>query len=366
MTLESNNTMSDAAIPKLTPMFEQYFQIKEDYKDCLLFYRMGDFYELFFEDAEIAARDLQIALTSRSSPNADYRIPMCGVPYHAAETYLPQLLEKGHKVAICEQIEDPKEAKGLVKRAVKRVLTPGTVVEDANLAAKGHNFLAALFWDEAAASGGLAWMDYSTGDWSGLSVTKINELWQWAQKMGPRELLVPDTVAVPESFALVDTHINRMPSRPAFDYASSRDRVMQVHNITDLAVVSLEKHKELTRACGALLTYLGQTQKQELTHLGQFKLLNLSKHLILDEITERNLEIFRRLDGRKGLGTLWHVLDQTQTPMGGRLLEERLRHPWRELGPISETLDAVEHFASRDSCAMSFVLLCGTYMTSSA
>ena len=354
MTLESNNTMSDAAIPKLTPMFEQYFQIKEDYKDCLLFYRMGDFYELFFEDAEIAARDLQIALTSRSSPNADYRIPMCGVPYHAAETYLPQLLEKGHKVAICEQIEDPKEAKGLVKRAVKRVLTPGTVVEDANLAAKGHNFLAALFWDEAAASGGLAWMDYSTGDWSGLSVTKINELWQWAQKMGPRELLVPDTVAVPESFALVDTHINRMPSRPAFDYASSRDRVMQVHNIADLAVVGLEKHKELTRACGALLTYLGQTQKQELTHLGQFKLLNLSKHLILDEITERNLEIFRRLDGRKGLGTLWHVLDQTQTPMGGRLLEERLRHPWRELGPISETLDAVEHFASRDSLRNEF------------
>lgn len=342
------------APPKLTPMFEQYFQIKEEYKDCLLFYRMGDFYELFFDDAEIAARDLQIALTSRSSPNADYRIPMCGVPYHAAETYLPQLLEKGHKVAICEQIEDPREAKGLVKRAVKRVLTPGTVVEDANLAAKGHNFLAAIFWDESAASGGLAWTDYSTGDWSGLAVNKQNELWQWTQKMGPKELLVPDTMQVPDSFALMATHINRMPVRPSFDYNSARERIMQAQNIADLTVIGLEKHKELTRACGALLAYITQTQKQELTHLGHFKLLNLSKHLILDEVTERNLEIFKRLDGRKGLGTLWHVLDHTQTSMGGRLLEERLRHPWRDLSPITETLDAVEHFFTRDALRSEF------------
>lgn len=341
--------MTHAALPKLTPMFEQYLQIKEEYKDCLLFYRMGDFYELFFEDAEIAARDLQITLTSRSSPNADVRIPMCGVPYHAAETYLPQLLEKGHKVAICEQIEDPKEAKGLVKRAVKRVLTPGTVVEDANLAAKGHNFLAAVFWDEAAGSGGLAWTDYSTGDWSGLAVTKLNELWQWAQKMGPREMLVPDTLKVPEAFALTDTYVNRMPQRPGFDFNTAKSSILQAQGIADLAIIGLDKHKELTRACGALLAYITQTQKQDMTHLGQFRLMNLNKHLILDEITERNLEIFRRLDGRKGLGTLWHVLDQTLTPMGGRYLEDRLRHPWRELGPITETQDAVEHLFSRDA-----------------
>ncbi len=340
--------------PKLTPMFEQYLQIKEDYKDCLLFYRMGDFYELFFEDAEIAARDLQITLTSRSSPNAEYRIPMCGVPYHAAETYLPQLLEKGHKVAICEQIEDPREAKGLVKRAVRRVLTPGTVVEDANLTAKGHNFLAALFWDEATGNGGLAWVDYSTGEWSGLALNKLNELWQWTQKMSPRELLLPDTVTPPPSFALTDTHVNRMPARPGFDHAAARDRILKAQKVSDLAVLGLENHKELTRACGALLAYISQTQKQELTHLGQFKPLNLGKHLILDEITERNLEIFRRLDGRKGLGTLWHVLDRTQTPMGGRLLEERLRHPWRDIAPIAETQDAVQHFYERDAMRAAF------------
>ena len=120
------------------------------------------------------------------------------------------------------------------------------------------------------------------------------------------------------AFALTETHVNRMPLRPSFDHGAARTRIMQAQNITDLNVIGLEKHKELTRACGALLAYIALTQKQELNHLGQFRLLNLSKHLILDEVTERNLEIFRRLDGRKGLGTLWHVLDNTQTPMGGR------------------------------------------------
>ncbi len=347
-------TMSTAETPKLTPMFEQYLQIKEEYADCLLFYRMGDFYELFFEDAEVAARDLQIALTSRSSPNADYRIPMCGVPYHAAETYLPQLLEKGHKVAICEQVEDPRAAKGLVKRAVMRVLTPGTVVEDANLHAKGHNFLAAALWDENTGAGGLAWMDYSTGDWSGLAVSREAELWQWAQKMAPRELLLPDTMTPPESFSPDTTQVNRLPLRPSFDLGGATTRILATQNVANLTVLGLEKHKELTRACGALLVYLAQTQKQDLTHLGQFRLLNLGKHLILDEITERNLEIFRRLDGRRGPGTLWSVLDNTLTPMGGRLLEERLRHPWRELGPITETQNAVEFFASRDGLRTEF------------
>ncbi len=128
-------------------MLEQYLGIKENYQDCLLFFRMGDFYELFFEDAEIAAKELQIALTSRS-PNAELKVPMCGVPHHAVNEYLKQLLEKGYKVAICDQIEDPKEAKGIVRREVTRVLTPGTIVEDLNLEAKNNNFLASIYWDE--------------------------------------------------------------------------------------------------------------------------------------------------------------------------------------------------------------------------
>lgn len=329
-------------------MFEQYFRIKADYPDSLLFYRMGDFYELFFEDAEVTARELQIALTSRSSPNAEVRIPMCGVPYHAAENYLAQLIEKGHKVAICEQVEDPKEAKGLVKRAVTRVLTPGTVVEDNNLSAKGHNYLGALHWDEDAATGGFAWVDVSTGEWSGIAAKKSAELWQWVRKMSPRELLIADGAHVPASMDLTDTQLVRVPVRSHFELAGATERLLRAQSVQEPGALGLDNKPELIRACGALLAYLTQTQKQELHHLAPFKPLNLGKHLILDEVTERNLEIFRRLDGRKGQGTLWHVLDHTLTPMGGRLLEERLRHPWREAGPIADTQGAVAWLLERD------------------
>ena len=333
---------------KLTPMMEQYLKIKDGYPDCLLFYRMGDFYELFFEDAEVAARDLQITLTSRSSSNADFRIPMCGIPYHAVQTYLPKLLEKGHNVAICEQVEDPREAKGLVKREVMRVLTPATVVEDANLTAKGHNFLGALFWDSKTNAGGLAWVDYSTGDWSGMQLKKQADLWQWAQKMGPRELILPEDLTPPESFALTNTIVLKKPAKTFFDLKRSKERILESQNIAEIGALGLEKSNELVRACGALLTYLVQTQKSNLTHLSRFKPLNLSKHLILDDITERNLELFKTLDGRKGLGTLWNVLDHTLTPMGGRLLAERMRHPWRDMVQILETQNAVDYFAVND------------------
>jgi len=146
-------------------------QIKQDYSDCLLFFRMGDFYELFFEDAETAARELQITLTARN-PNAELKVPMCGVPYHACEEYLRQLLEKGHKVAVCDQVEDPGAAKGLVKREVTRVLTPGTVVEDSSLEARENNYLGALFWDASRGRGGLAWAEFSTGEWTGLELKR--------------------------------------------------------------------------------------------------------------------------------------------------------------------------------------------------
>ena len=332
---------------KMTPMFEQYFAIKDEYPDALLFYRMGDFYELFFGDAEIAARELQIALTSRNS-QAEQPVPMCGVPHHAVENYLNQLLEKGYHVAICEQIEDPKAAKGLVKRAVTIVRTPGTAVEDASLAAKAHNYLGALYWDAEKNAGGFAWLEFSTGEWSGLFSKKESELWQWVQKMQPRELLLPDLPAdvfrIPQSISLGSSTPVRLPVRSYFDYKTASQRILKAQGIQELGAVGLHDKEELTRACGALLAYLVQTQKQELSHLAPFKPLHLSRHLIIDEITERNLEIFRRLDGKKGIGTLWQVVDETLTPMGGRLLEERLRHPWRELAPIQETQEAVNHF----------------------
>ena len=159
-------------------MFEQYLRIKADYPDALLFYRMGDFYELFFDDAVTAARELQIALTSRSR-DTENPVPMCGVPWHAAQAYIAQLIDKGFHVAICDQTEDPKAAKGLVQRAVTCVVTPGTVLEDANLDARSHNYLGAAFWE--GHNGAFVWADISTGQWSGLEVKRLPELWQWIQ-----------------------------------------------------------------------------------------------------------------------------------------------------------------------------------------
>ncbi len=332
--------MNAASTSRLTPMFEQYLRIKAGYPDALLFYRMGDFYELFFEDAEIAARELQIALTSRN-PNAENPIPMCGVPWHAVENYAGQLVNKGYKVAFCDQVQDPREAKGLVERAVSRVLTSGTAVEDVSLDAKHHSWLAALFWN-GEDGGGLVWADVSTGFWSGLQVKKSAELWQWTLKTAPRELLVPEDLSLPASLTQGEIQIVRLPVRSHFDPRRSRERLLAAQTVGDLGALGLEKRPELVRACGALLAYLEQTQLRDVRHLSSFVPLDPGRHLIIDEVTERNLELFRRLDGRKGPGTLRHVLDHTQTPMGGRLLEESLRNPWREAAPIKETQDVVE------------------------
>lgn len=248
-------------------MFEQYLRIKEGYPDALLFYRMGDFYELFFEDAEVASRELQIALTSRN-PNAESPIPMCGVPWHAAEGYVSQLLNKGYKIAFCDQVEDPRAAKGLVERAVTRVYTPGTAVEDVRLEPKGHTYLGALFWSADTDRGGFAWVDVSTGYWAGLHVKKSQELWQWAQKIAPRELLLPEDADVPASLHLTDIQAVRVPLRSHFDYKRSAERVLAAQSVAELGALGLEDRKELVQACGALLAYLEQTQMQDTKHLG--------------------------------------------------------------------------------------------------
>ncbi len=343
------NEASPDALPqaRLTPMLEQYMSIKAAHPNALLLYRMGDFYELFFDDAITAAKELQIVLTSRN-PNAESPVPMAGVPHHALKGYVRQLLEKGYNVAICDQVENPREAKGLVKRAVTRILTPGTVVDDENLFAKGHNYLGALCWNEEKGAGGFAWLDYSTGFWSGLYSTKPSDLWQWVQKMAPAELLVPDPLSVPASLILEATQIVRVPERSHFDWKSALKRLLEVQGVKDVGALGLERKDELVRACGALLTYVLQTQQSEALHLEPFTPIDLNRHLVVDEVTERNLEIFRCLDGKKGAGTLWHVLDHTLTPMGGRLLEERLRHPWREAEPILDCQSAVEWFLEHD------------------
>jgi len=338
----------DSGPKKLTPMLEQYLRIKEECGDVLLFYRMGDFYELFFDDAILAAKELQITLTSRN-PDAEDPVPMCGVPWHAAAAYVAQLTNKGYSVAICEQMEDPRQSKGLVKRAVTRIVTPGTVLEDIHLEAGSHSYLGAVYWNEEARQGGLAWLDASTGEWSGLFSRKQAELWQWVQKMAPKELLLPDNQRLPPSVFLENTPLVRLPFQSHFAFKRAGERVLEAQGVRELAALGLEGKTELVQVCGALVAYLIQTQKQELRHLCPFKVLDLGRHLIIDEVTERNLEFFSTLDGRRGRGTLRALLDLTVSPMGGRLLEERLRHPWRELEPIEDNLDAVQYFVQEDS-----------------
>jgi DNA mismatch repair protein MutS len=328
-------------------MFEQYSRIKEECGDALLFYRMGDFYELFFDDAILAAKELQITLTSRN-PEAEDPVPMCGVPWHSAAAYVAQLTGKGYSVAICEQMEDPRQSKGLVKRAVTRIVTPGTVLEDIHLEAGSHCYLGAAYWNEETRRGGFAWLDASTGEWSGLFSGKQTELWQWVQKMAPKELLLPDNQRLPSSLFLENTPLVRLPFQSHFALKRAGERLLEAQGVRELAALGLEGKPELVQVCGALVAYLVQTQKQELRHLRPFKALDLGRHLIIDEVTERNLEFFSTLDGRKGRGTLRAVLDATVTPMGGRLLEERLRHPWREVEPIADNLDAVQHFVRAD------------------
>ena len=337
--------MSDTA-PKLTPMYRQYLEIKKDYPDTLLFYRMGDFYELFFEDAEIASRELQLALTSRSRDEGG--VPMCGVPWHAAENYISVLVRKGYKIALCDQMEDPRQARGLVKRAVTRVMTSGTALEDANLEAKAHTYLGALFWNASRGAGGFAWLDVSTGAWTGIQSSREEELKQWALKMAPRELLMPDKGDIPLSLnSLPGMQVVRVPVRSHFELEGARERVLAAQHVQEEAALGLEKSPELMQACGALVAYLEQMQKRDPAQLAPFRPLDKGRYLILDEITERNLELFCRMDSKRGAGTLWAVMDNTRTPMGGRLLEERMRCPWRRLEPIVETQDVVEFFWKR-------------------
>ncbi len=341
---ETKEAPGQGAAPKLTPMFEQYLRIKAEHKESLLFYRMGDFYELFYEDAVTTARELQITLTARhkDSPSP---VPMCGVPWHAVKGYISQLIAKGYHVAICEQVEDPKNAKGIVKREVTQILTPGTVIEDDNLEAKSHNYLAALYIDsQNAKKGALAWVDTSTGQWTGLHGAKHAELWQWVQKISPRELLLPDTEKIPSGLLLEGMQVLRVAERSHFDLHNNTRLLLEAQGVQELAALGLHNKEELSKACGALLIYLAQVQRCDIRHLQAFVPMDLQKHLLVDELTEKNLEIFQRLNGRKGKGTLWHVLDHTLTPMGGRLLEERLRHPWRDVPSIMKHQTVVSHF----------------------
>ncbi|MBQ7618139.1 MAG: DNA mismatch repair protein MutS, partial [Desulfovibrio sp.] len=322
-------------------MFEQYQRIKASYPDCLLFYRMGDFYELFFEDAVTASRELQIALTSRGK--GPEGVPMCGVPWHASQSYIAQLLEKGYVVAICEQTEDPKQSKGLVARAVTQVITPGTVLDEANLESHHHNYLSCVYFHkDSEQPWALVWADISTGSWTGADFTKQEDLWQWVCKMAPREILLVGEITLPAQRFFEQVH--QVKITDPLPLKRAQELLLFAQGVKDLNALGLAKKVSLTLACAELLRYLEKTKQCPISQLEPFAPLNLSRHLLLDEITERNLELFTCLNGQKGKGTLRYVLEATLTPMGGRYLDDLLHHPWREISPIMAIQGGVRFF----------------------
>ncbi|MGF1563425.1 MAG: DNA mismatch repair protein MutS, partial [Geminicoccaceae bacterium] len=328
----------------LTPMMAQYRAMQADHPGCLLFFRMGDFYELFFEDAERAAAALDITLTRRGH-GADGEIPMCGVPFHAVDGYLERLIRKGFKVAICEQLEDPAEAKkrgakSLVKRDVVRIGTPGTLTEDGLLDARAHNHLAAL-----ARAGGdlaLAWLDMSTGRFRTQDLT-LAGLAAALAAIEPGELLVADTLEQDAQVGpLLADWRARITPLPAsrFDSVSAERRLKEVFAVAALDAFGSFARAEIA-AAGALLAYVELTQKGRLPRLEPPARLENAAHLVIDAASRRNLELSQSLSGTRA-GSLLHAIDRTVTGPGGRLLASRLATPLCAPHAIRLRLDQIE------------------------
>ncbi len=342
---------------KLTPMMQQYKAIKEEYPDCILFFRLGDFYEMFFEDAEIAAQVLEIVLTARDA-GSGVRVPMCGVPYHAADTYASRLIAKGYRVAICEQVEDPNTAKGLVKREVVRVITPGTITDLSMLEAGENNNLVALA--ESESSIGLAVIDVSTGDFqvtelSGQEAPSqvISELF----RLRPAECLIPawsHHESLLYEFADKVQNVVFTQMDPAYyQYAEGEKRLKDFFGVEDLSELGLEEWPAAVVAASVLLVFLETTCRAQLKHLCRIRRYQPREFLGLDVNTRRSLELTHSIrDGRKD-GSLLAVLDCCRTPMGRRLLKRWLEQPLVDVPSINERLDAVEEmhgsYALRES-----------------
>ena len=328
---------------KLTPMLEQYLSVKEKHKDAIVFFRMGDFYEMFFEDAETASKALRITLTSRNK-NDENPIPMCGVPYHAVTGYLSELIEQGFKVAICDQVEDPRDAKGIVKREVTRVITPGTVIDPENLDAKTNNYLVCVAADKGKI--GLAAVDLSTGHFQAVSLEKEKDLFNEIHRIGPRELLLPRAIeqALDQGGLeqLTQTIYTTWIEEEQLSHAGSYRALTTQFEVESLHGYGCEYRREIILAAGALLTYVRETQKGAVDHINGITVYHLADAMIVDEATKKNLEIVESFT-RKGVkGSLLGALDYTETAMGGRLLRHCICYPLVDVREIQGRLQAVE------------------------
>jgi len=354
---------------QLTPLLRQYQNIKRAYQDAILFFRMGDFYEMFYEDAVVASKILEIALTTRDK-RADDPVPMCGIPYHAVNSYLPKLIREGYKVAICEQMEDPALAKGIVRREVIRVITPGTLLDTDMLDSRENNFIIAFYPDKKAT--GLAFVDISTGDFfvseihhpyqdpipkkeeTSLSLKQMHrekvglysqEIADLIARIEPREILLPSSISGKGFIrdARHKPHINHYPEE-MFEFHRAYTILQDRIKISPQDLSGIDMKGPAINAAGALLTYLEETQKRSITNINCVRVYRQTHYMTLDETAQRTLELTRASQSEQKKGSLFHLLDKTMTPMGGRLLRHWILHPLMDLEEISSRLDAVEEF----------------------
>ena len=340
--------MTQIDVDKLSPMMAKYLETKEEYKDCILFYRLGDFYEMFFDDAELVSKELELTLTGKSC-GLEERAPMCGVPFHAVDTYLNQLVEKGYKVAICEQVEDPKLAKGLVKREVTRVVTPGTNLSAQALEESKNRFLMCVFAMQDKI--GISFCDISTGEYYLTETDHANKLCDEIQKLEPAEIICNDMLCV--SFPQVKELVERL-SVPLYELGSwyfehtDCEKTLTKHfKVSSLVGLGISDFSAGMIASGALLQYLYETQKIPLTHITRLIPYTGARYMLLDGATRRNLELTETMREKQKRGTLFWVLDKTKTAMGARMLRNDIEQPLVDEDAILERQDAIEELCKK-------------------
>ena len=338
---------------ELTPMMKQYFQIKENYPDTILMFRLGDFYEMFFEDAKKVSAELDLVLTGRDCGQEE-RAPMCGVPFHSADSYIARLVAKGYKVAICEQLEDPALAKGIVKRDVTRVLTPGTVIESTMLDEGKNNFLACIYASKHAV--GLCFADISTGSVHVTQFERKNSQRRIINELGrfnPSEIIInSDVIELTQVTDFVKTRLRSscdMLDDSCFDLSKASATILRHFNVTSLSQLSLDGADGAVSALGAVMDYLREVQKSELENIRNIDYYGEGSFMRLDVSTLRNLEITETMRNREKRGSLLWVLDKAKTSMGKRMLRSWLEQPLLSIAKITKRHNAVDELVNNPS-----------------
>ena len=333
----------DVDVTAISPMMQHYVKTKEEYSDCILFYRLGDFYEMFFEDAQTVSKELELTLTGKDCGMAE-RAPMCGVPFHAAEVYINRLISKGYKVAVCEQVEDPKQAKGIVKREVIRVVTPGTTLNTQALDETKNNYIMSVVY--LSNRFGIAIADVTTGDFMVTEVENIRKLLDEIYKFSPAELLCN------EAFCMCGADMDELRNRLHISVSTLENwyfddelcaRTLKEHfHVGTLEGLGLKDYACAVIAAGALFSYLLETQKTSLEHMRAITPYITDKYMLIDSSTRRNLELTETMREKGKRGSLLWVLDKTKTAMGARMLRTFLEQPLIDKDEINGRLDAVE------------------------